>query len=194
MPENITLMELLGKEFKEADYMVSSNWRIDFSACKELKELMGEYAGDTPKQMSFACHSNFQFETNIEYAEAEIKGMHISQAAWQDRYIDSLTLDVYEKMDHRLFKALVTASNNTAGYYASRDINKKEKYTFSGITLRALGNTDGGDTATVELVYSLLGVQIKRVQSPEYTSDSAEIGSVQLELKAHGWGIINGIT
>ncbi len=199
MPQNIKLNELLGKEFKEYNYMVSSNWRIDFSKCRELRDLMGDTeSGDPsiPLQMSFACHSNFQFETNIEYAEAEIKGMHISQAAWQDRFIDSLVLDVYESMNHRIFKALLNAANNTAGYYAHRDINKKENYTFSGITLEALGNTDGTGGAEVktECIYHLLGVQINRIQSPEYTSESAEIGSVQLDLRAHGWSIGDGLT
>lgn len=185
---NITIAELLGGNFKDIDYAVSSNWRIDFSGCEELTTLMGD-PGEVPLQMSYACHSDFQFNTNIEYAEATIKGIHISQAAWQDRYIDSLTLDVYESMDHRVFKALLKAANNTAGYYAHRNINAKKEYTFTGITLTALGNSDGSTNAETVLVYNLQGVQINSVQSPNYTSDSAEIASVSIDLRAHGWTI-----
>ena len=197
MPRNIQLTELLGEDFKGYNYMVSSNWRIDFSNCQELKNLIGDIGGGdpaVPMQMSFACHSNFQFETEITYAEAEIKGMHISQAAWQDRFIDAQDIDVYESMDHRIFKALVTAANNTAGYYNNRDIAEKKEYTFSGITVQALGNSSNGGAPSTELVYTLLGVQINSVQSPEYTSDSAEIGSVKLNIRAHGWTIIDGKT
>lgn len=186
MPNNITITDLLGSNFKDADYAVTTNWRIDFSNCKELKELMGD-AGDVPLQMSYACHSDFQFEANIEYAEATVKGIHISQAAWQDRYIDSLDLDVYENMDHRIFKALLKAANNTAGYYKHRNVNAKKQYTFSDITLTALGNSNNGGEPSTQMVYYLQGVQINTVQSPNYTSDSAEIASVQLNLRAHGW-------
>lgn len=192
MPNNITLTELLGAEFKSTNYMVTSNWRIDFSNCPELKNLIGDNE-DPTMQMSFACHSDFQFETSIEYATATIKGMHISQAAWQDRYIDSLTLDVYESMNHRVFKALLTAANSTAGYFDNRDISAKSAYTFSGITLTALGNANNDGEPTTEITYHLMGVQINRVQSPNYTSNSADIGSVQLDLRAHGW-LVNGNT
>ena len=194
MPQNITLTELLGEGFKDTNYMVTSNWRIDFSQCKELKALIGDVApGDIPAQMSYACHSDFQFTTEIEYAEATIKGMHISQAAWQDRFIDSLTLDVYENMDHRIFKSLVTAANNTAGYYGNRDIAEKKEYTFSGIQLHALGNMKGNGEPETKLVYELIGVQINSVQSPNYQSDAAEIGSVSLDLRAHGWTIMSNV-
>ena len=192
MPQNIKLNDLLGSEFKDTNYAVTTNWRINFDKCKELRELISGADESSLLQMSFACHSSFQFETKVEYAEAEIKGMHISQAAWQDRFIDSLTLDVYENMDHRVFKALVQAANNTAGYFKHRNINEKKKYTFSGITLEALGNsTDDGDVEPM-CIYHLQGVQIVNVKSPEYTSDSAEIGSVSIELKAHGWTIGDG--
>ena len=138
--------------------------------------------------MSYACHSNFQFTAEIEYAEADIKGMHISQAAWQDRFIDDLSLEVYESMDHRVFKALKTAAERTAGYFENRNINEKANYTFSGIVLEALGNSDGGNgEVPVMHSYELLGVQIVSVESPEYNSENAEIGSVTLSLKAHGW-------
>lgn len=189
MANNITLSELLGGNFKDADYAVSSNWRINFENCEELKALMGSFAGEVPKQMSYACHSDFQFTANVEYAEVTIKGMHISQAAWQDRYIDSITLDVYENMDHRVFKALMQAANNTAGYYTHRNINAKKNYTFTGITLEALGNSDGNGAPDTKLIYTLMGVQINSIQSPNYTSDSADIASVQLDLRAHGWTI-----
>lgn len=201
MPQNVRLTELLGDNFKAYNYMVSSNWRIDFSKCEELVKLIenapqgnSSIAASVPEQMSFACHSNFQFTTEVEYAEAEVKGMHISQAAWQDRFIESQDIEIYESMDHRIFKALVTAANNTAGYYEHRNINDKKEYTFSGITVQALGNSsDGGEPAS-ELVYTLLGVQINSVESPEYTSDSAEIGSVKLNIRAHGWAIVDGKT
>ena len=194
MPQNIKINELLGDDFKEYNYAVTSNWRIDFSGSNEFKKLLEGAPGDDGhppvlKQLSFACHSDFQFEADVEYAEAEIKGIHISQAAWQDRFIDSLPIDVYENMDHRVFKALVQAANKTAGYFKHRDIAAKTEYTFDGITLTALGNTVDGSEPSNAIVYHLKGVQIKKVQSPNYTSDAAEIGSVQLELKAHGWTI-----
>lgn len=187
MAQNIKLTDLLGEDFKDTNYAVSSNWRINFADSKEFRDLISGTDETALLQMSFACHSNFQFEATVEYAEAEIKGMHISQAAWQDRFIDSLTLDVFENMDHRVFKALVRAANNTAGYFKHRNINEKKKYTFSGITLEALGNSTEDGNVDPQCIYHLQGVQIVRCQSPEYTSDSAEIGSVQLELKAHGW-------
>lgn len=190
MANNITIAELLGGNFKDVDYAVTSNWRIDFSACEELKALM-EDAGEVSLQMSYACHSDFQFTANIEYAEATLKGMHISQAAWQDRFIDSLTLDVYESMDHRVFKALLKAANNTAGYYKHRNINAKNQYTFTNVTLTALGNSIGSGSAETQLVYNLQGMQINSVQSPNYTSDSAEIASVQLDLRVHGWTVVD---
>ena len=42
MPQNVRLTELLGDNFKAYNYMVSSNWRIDFSKCEELVKLMVE--------------------------------------------------------------------------------------------------------------------------------------------------------
>lgn len=192
--ENITITELLGKEFKEANYAVSTNWRIDFSNCKELKALIGNADQAAIKQLSYACHSSHQFEANVEYAEAEIKGIHISQAAWQDRFIDSFPLDVYETMDHRVFKALLNAANNTAGYFTHRNINEKKEYTFTGVTLTALGNSNKDGDLEAKCTYQLHGIQINKVQSPEYTSDSAEIGSVQLDIRVHGWTIDDGKT
>lgn len=194
MPQNIKIGELLGKNFNEYNYAVTSNWRINFDKCDKLKELMGDVANDPRLQMSFACHSDFQFETETTYAEAEIKGIHISQAAWQDRYIDSLPIDIFENMDHRIFKALVNVANNTAGYFNHRNINAKSEYTFDGITLEALGNSSADGDVAPTITYHLKGVQFKRVQSPNYTSDAAEIGSVQLEIKAHGWTIGDGNT
>ena len=194
MPQNIKLVELLGSEFRDINYAVTTNWRIDFSNCPELKALMGDVEHNPVMQMSYACHSDFQFETEITYAEAEIKGMHISQAAWQDRFIDSLTIDIYENMDHRVFKALVNVANNTAGYFEHRNIAEKKEYTFSGITLEALGNSSKDGDVAPQCIYHLLGVQFNRVQSPEYTSDSAEIGSVQLDIRCHGWTIGDGNT
>ena len=192
MPQNIKIVEMLGPDCKGYNYVVSTNWRLDLSKCPELRTLIGDQADGDPSvinQMSFACHSNFQFKAETEYATAKVKGIPISQAAWQDRTIDSLPLDVYESMDHRVFKALLRASNNTAGYLRHRDVNDKKLYTMSGITLQALGNTagNGGGDVKTEMTYYLQGVQIVSVESPEYTSDSAELGSVRLELKAVGW-------
>jgi len=190
MPQNIKIGEMLGKDFKEYNYMVSTNWRIHLEDSPEFRQLLDDQSDGHPsviQQLSFACHSDFQFEASIEYAEAEIKGIHISQAAWQDRYIESLPLDVYENMDHRVFKALMAAANKTAGYFNHRNINEKSAYTFSGIRLEALGNSTTDGEVAPTLIYYLEGVQIVTVQSPNYTSTDAEIGSVQLELKAHGW-------
>lgn len=182
---NITITELLGNNFGDKNYGVTTNWRIDFSE-SNLLDLMGPGVnGDVVKSMSYACHSDFQFQANVEYAEATIKGIHISQAAWQDRFIDSMAIEVYDSMDLSVFKALVAAAGNTAGYYGNRDINAKEKYTLKGITLTALG-TSGEDN---QLVYTLHGVQINSVQSPNYTSGDAEITSVQLDIRAHGWTV-----
>lgn len=190
MAKNITLNNLLGSEFKDTNYAVTTNWRIDFSNCQELRDLISGADESSLLQMSYACHSNFQFKADIEYAEATIKGMHISQAAWQDRFIDSLPIDIYENMDHRVFKALMLAANKTAGYYDNRDINEKKRYTFSNIVIEALGNSDGsGSEPDVVCTYNLLGVQINSIESPEYTSDNADIGSVQLDIRAHGWTI-----
>ena len=187
MPQNIKFDDLLGKDFKEANYLVSTNWRIDFTKSTELRNIMGGN-DNVLKQMSYACHSNFQFEASIEYAEAEIKGMHISQAAWQDRFIDDMTVEIYEEMSHRVFKALKTAAEKTAGYFENRNINEKKNYTFSRITLEALGNSDGGNGEVgIAHTYTLLGVQILSIESPEYTSENADIGSVTLHIKAHGW-------
>lgn len=194
MPQNIKIGELLGDNFKEYNYAVTSNWRINFDGSREFAALLEGSPNDDGhpsviKQLSFACHSDFQFEANIEYAEATIKGIHISQAAWQDRFIDSLPIDIYENMDHRVFKALMQAANKTAGYFDHRNINEKQAYTFEGITLTALGNTAVDEEPSNAIVYRLKGVQINKVQSPNYTSDAAEIGSVQLDIRCHGWTI-----
>lgn len=190
--QNIKINDMLGEDFKGINYAVSTNWRIDFSNCRELKELMGDVEGDPRLQMSFACHSSFSFEARTERATAKVKGIPISQAAWQDREIDSLPLEIYESMDHRVFKALVNAMNNTAGYLKHRNVPEKSKYTFSNVTLEALGNSsEDGDVEPV-CVYHLQGMQINSVESPEYTGDSAEIGSVSLDLYVHGWTIGDG--
>lgn len=192
MPQNIKIGELLGSDFKEYNYAVTSNWRIHFEDSPEFKALIdGAPQNDghpaVLQQLSFACHSDFQFESEITYAEATIKGIHISQAAWQDRFIDSLPIDIYENMDHRVFKALVQAMNKTAGYYKHRNINEKSAYTFSKIWLESLGNATSDGDVTPSIIYYLGGVQINKVQSPNYQSDAAEIGSVQLDIRCHGW-------
>ena len=84
-------------------------------------------------------------------------------------------------------------ANNTAGYYGNRDIAEKKVYTFSGIQLHALGNMKGNGEPETKLVYELIGVQINSVQSPNYQSDAAEIGSVSLDLRAHGWTIMSNV-
>ena len=199
MPQNIKINELLGDNFKEYNYAVTSNWRINFEGSKEFMALI-DGAPDNDghpsviKQLSFACHSDFQFETEITYAEAEIKGIHISQAAWQDRFIESLPIDIYENMDHRIFKAPVQAANKTAGYFNHRNINEKKDYTFEGITLTALGNSSTEEDPPTAITYFLKGVQINKVQSPNYQSDAAEIGSVQLDIRCHGWTTGDGNT
>jgi hypothetical protein len=196
MPKNITMQDLLGNNLNSLDYGVSTNWRIDFSKSKEFTDLLGKVDGDpnVPVLMSISCHSKFQFETNIEYATASIKGIPISQAAWQDRTADSVPVDVYDAVDHRVFKALVMAANNTAGYYANRDIAEKNKYTMNGIVVHALGNAVPGKEPPIVVSYQLLGVQINTVQSPEYNTESASINSVRLDLKWHGWTILNNNT
>ena len=170
MPQNIKIGELLGSNFNEYNYAVTSNWRIDFSKCNKLKELMGDVDNDPRLQMSFACHSDFQFETEITYAEAEIKGIHISQAAWQDRFIDSLQIDIYENMDHRIFKALVNVANNTAGYFEHRNINEKKEYTFDGITLTSLGNSNKDGDPGVAITWEEMLTELVKRSNTSLTS------------------------
>jgi hypothetical protein len=97
-------------------------------------------------------------------------------------------------MDHRIFKALVNVANNTAGYFEHRNINEKKEYTFDGITLTSLGNSNKDGDPGVAITYYLKGVQFNKVQSPNYQSDSAEIGSVQLDIRCHGWTTGDGNT
>lgn len=184
--ENIKLTELLGNNIGDTNYGVTTNWRINFG--DSLKALMGGGANSAITHMSYACHSDFQFEATVDYAEATVKGMHISQAAWQDRFIDSMDIEIYDTMDLQVFKALVKAANNTAGYYNNRDINAKGSYTLKDIKLIALGN--GEDNSVKDtLTYTLHGVQINSVQSPNYTTGDAEITSVSMNIRAHGWTV-----
>jgi hypothetical protein len=64
----------------------------------------------------------------------------------------------------------------------------------NGIVVHALGNAAPGKEPPIVVSYQLLGVQINTVQSPEYNTDSANINSVHLDLKWHGWTILNNNT
>ena len=181
---NVTFSELLGADFSEKDYAVSSNWRIDFATCKKFVDLLGGDVG-IAQHLSYACTTDFQFESETTYAQANIKGIPISQAAWQSRVIDSLPITVLEPMDRIVENALIKAQNRGAGYFGQRDIAAKSVYTFSGITLIELGN-DG--KASADNIIILDGVQIKGVQTGTFTSgNNADIVGTQLTLYAHGW-------
>lgn len=181
--QNITFNELLGKDFSERDYAVTTNWRIDFATCRQFVELLG---GDTgiAKHLSYACTSDHTFSAETTYATATIKGIPISQAAWQSRTIDSLDISVLEPMDRAVENALIKAQNKGAGYFGNRDLAPKDTYTFSGITLLELGN-DG--KASSDNIIILDGVQIKSVSLGSFSSSNADIVSTELSLYVHGW-------
>jgi len=181
---NVTFNELLGEDFSEKDYAVSSNWRIDFATCKKFVDLLGGDVG-IAKHMSYACTSDYSFNSETTYAQANIKGIPISQAAWQSRVIDSLQITILEPMSRAVENALIKAQNKGAGYFDKRDIAPKSVYTFSGITLLELGNDGKADADNIII---LDGVQIKGVQPGTFTSgNNAEIVGTQLTLYAHGW-------
>lgn len=187
--QNIKFTDLLGSDFKDYNYAVSSNWRIDFSKSAQFVSLLGGDAS-VVNQMSFALHSDYDFTAAITYAEAKVKGIPIRQAAWQEREITGMGCAVYESMDHRVFKALEAACSGVAGFYEHRDINLKENYTFSGIVLQALGNVNGSGEPPVVCSYELIGAQINDVKSPTYTSTAANIADVTFTLYAHGWKVL----
>jgi hypothetical protein len=181
---NVTFNELLGADFSEKDYAVSSNWRIDFATCKKFVELLGGDVG-IAQHLSYACTTDYTFNSETTYAQQNIKGISISQAAWQTRVIDNLQITVLEPMDRSVENALIKAQNKGAGYFGSRDIAAKNVYTFSGITLIELGN-DG--KANPDNIIILDGAQIKGVQPGTFTSgNNAEIVGTQFTLFCHGW-------
>lgn len=189
--QNIIFSELLGTDFKDFNFAVSTNWRIDFSQSKEFQKLIGGGTGIGGKplvdQMSFAFHSDVDFTGSIEYARAEIKGIPIRQAAWQNREIPNVACSVYESMSHALYKALEKATNKIAGFYDHRNIAPKEAYTFSGVMLYAYGNSDTNGDLTPVCTYELLGAQLNDFKSPTYTSEQANIADVTFNLYAHGF-------
>lgn len=181
--QNIKFDDLLGKNFSEKNYAVSSNWRINFEVCKEFVDLVGN--GDVVKHMSYACTSDYDFTATTEYATANIKGILLSQAVWQHREFDGVDIQILEPMDRSVENALIRAMNKSTGYYDARDIAEKSVYTFSGIQLIELGN-DG--KAESDNIIILDGVQIQGVKPGTFTSgDSANIVSTTLTIKGHGW-------
>ena len=186
--QNIKFTDLLGSDFKESNYAVTSNWRIDFSNSPEFRKLLGGDSG-VLEQMSFAFHADISLGASITYARAAIKGLPIRQAAWQEREIQNVPCEVYERMNHQLYKALAKASNKIAGYYKHRNIAPKENYTFSGVFLYALGNSDKEGDIQPECSYELLGAQLNDFTSPTYTSEAANIADVKFNLYAHGFRV-----
>lgn len=181
--QNIKFDDLLGKNFSEKNYAVSSNWRINFEVCKEFVDLVGN--GDVVKHMSYACTSDYDFTATTEYATANIKGILLSQAVWQHREFDGVDIQILEPMDRSVENALIRAMNKATGYYDARDIAEKSVYTFSGIQLIELGN-DG--KAESDNIIILDGVQIQGVKPGTFTSgDSANIVNTTLTIKGHGW-------
>lgn len=181
---NVTFNELLGEDFSEKDYAVSSNWRIDFASCKKFVDLLGGDAS-VAKHMSYACTNDYTFNSETTYARANIKGIPISQAAWQSRVIDNLPITILEPMSRSVENALIKAQNKASGYFGKRDIAAKNIYTFSGITLLEFGNNGNVDPDNIII---LDGVQIQGVQPGTFTSgDSASIVGTQLTLYVHGW-------
>lgn len=181
--QNIKFDDLLGKNFSEKNYAVSSNWRINFEVCKEFVDLVGN--GDVVKHMSYACTSDYDFTATTEYATANIKGILLSQAVWQHREFDGVDIQILEPMDRSVENALIRAMNKSTGYYDARDIAEKSVYTFSGIQLIELGN-DG--KAESDNIIILDGVQIQGVKPGTFTSgDSANIVNTTLTIKGHGW-------
>jgi len=187
--QNIKFTDLLGANYKDFNYAVTSNWRIDFSQSREFAALLNG-KDSLLEQMSFAFHSNLDFTGSITYASAKIKGIPIRQAAWQEREIANVECTVYESMDHRLYKALAKASDKVAGFFEHRDINLKENYTFSGVVVHALGNVDGQGEPPIVCSYELIGAQLNDFKSPTYTSDSANIADVTFNLYAHGFKVL----
>lgn len=181
--QNIKFDDLLGKNFSEKNYAVSSNWRINFEVCKEFVDLVGN--GDVVKHMSYACTSDYDFTAATEYATANVKGILLSQAVWQHREFDGVDIQILEPMDRSVENALIRAMNKATGYYDARDIAEKSVYTFSGIQLIELGN-DG--KAESDNIIILDGVQIQGVKPGTFTSgDSANIVNTTLTIKGHGW-------
>ena len=181
--QNIKFDDLLGKNFSEKNYAVSSNWRINFEVCKEFVDLVGN--GDVVKHMSYACTSDYDFTATTEYATANVKGIPISQAVWQHREFDGVDIQILEPMDRSVENALIRAMNKATDYYDARDIAEKSVYTFSGIQLIELGN-DG--KAESDNIIILDGVQIQGVKPGTFTSgDSANIVNTTLTIKGHGW-------
>lgn len=181
--QNIRFNDLLGENFSEKNYAVSSNWRINFEVCKEFVDLVGN--ADVAKHMSYACTSDYDFEATTEFANANIKGIPISQAVWQHREFDGVQITILEPMDRSVENALLRAQNAGTGYFNNRDVAEKSVYTFSGIQLIELGND--GQTSNDNLII-LDGVQIQGVKLGTFTSgDSADIVGTQLTIKGHGW-------
>lgn len=181
--QNIRFADLLGENFSEKNYAVSSNWRINFEVCKEFVDLVGN--ADVAKHMSYACTSDYDFEAITEFATANIKGIPISQAVWQHREFDGVTITILEPMDRSVENALLLAQNKGTGYFDSRDVAEKKVYTFSGIQLIELendGKTDGNNIILLD------GVQIQGVKLGTFTSgNSADIVGTELTIKGHGW-------
>lgn len=181
--QNIRFADLLGENFSEKNYAVSSNWRINFEVCKEFVDLVGN--ADVAKHMSYACTSDYDFEATTEFATANVKGIPISQAVWQHREFDGVQITILEPMDRSVENALLRAQNAGTGYFNNRDVAEKKVYTFSGIQLIELGND--GQTSNDNLII-LDGVQIQGVKLGTFTSgDSADIVGTQLTIKGHGW-------
>lgn len=181
--QNIRFNDLLGENFSEKNYAVSSNWRINFEVCKEFVDLVGN--ADVAKHMSYACTSDYDFEATTEFAVANIKGMVVSQAVWQHREFDGVQIVILEPMDRSVENALLTAQNKGTGYFNDRDVAEKKVYTFSGIQLIELGNDGKTDSDNIII---LDGVQIQGVKPGTFTSgDSAQIVGTQLTIKGHGW-------
>jgi hypothetical protein len=181
--QNVRFNDLLGENFSEKNYAVSSNWRINFEVCKEFVDLVGN--ADVAKHMSYACTSDCDFEATTEFAVANIKGMVVSQAVWQHREFDGVQIVILEPMDRSVENALLIAQNKGTGYFNDRDVAEKKVYTFSGIQLIELGND--GKTNSDNIII-LDGVQIQGVKPGTFTSgDSADIVGTTLTIKGHGW-------
>lgn len=181
--QNIQFNDLLGENFSEKNYAVSSNWRINFEVCKEFVDLVGN--ADVAKHMSYACTSDYDFEAATEYAVANVKGITVSQAVWQHREFDGVQIIILEPMDRSVENALLTAQNKATGYFTNRNVAEKKVYTFSGIQLIELGNDGKTDSDNIII---LDGVQIQGVKIGTFTSgNSAEIVGTQLTIKGHGW-------
>lgn len=182
--QNVKFDDLLGKNFSEKNYAVSSNWRINFEVCKEFVDLVGN--ADVVKHMGYACTNDYDFtEATTEFAVSNIKGIVVSQAAWQHRDFENVNITILEPMNRAVENALIKAINKSTGYYDNRNIAEKSKYTFSGIQLIEFGN-DG--TIDPDNIIILDGVQIQGVKPGTFTSgNSAEIVNTTLTIKGHGW-------